>query len=128
MERPRNLDRPFFAYRLLRPGQLAFFQLRDLISEITEPARVPGKLRLRDGLPLVEPTEPGEVKGALLTFVPERVSDAYDRISAMEPDKHYRWDEAQIGGSAANLLVDRYRTSKGSVPCGDAEWNGWVDP
>lgn len=82
---------------------------------------------MQDGLPVVDPTGPGEVKGALLTFLPERVSDAYDRISAMEPDKHYRWDEAQAGGSAANMLVGRY-PKKGSVPCEDADWNGWADP
>ncbi len=88
MERPPNVDHPFFAYGLFRPGQLAFFQVRDMVSDVTEPVWVPGALRLRDGLPLFDPTEPGEVSGSLLRFVSERVPDAYDRISAMEPDKH----------------------------------------
>lgn len=127
MERPPNLDRPFFAYGVFRPGQLAFFQLRALVSDVTQPVEVPGSLLLRDGLPIVDPAGSGYIKGALLTFTPERVSDAYDRISAMEPDKHYRWDEVRVRGTAVNMLVGR-SPRKGSVRCEDEEWNGWDDP
>jgi hypothetical protein len=127
MERPLNIDRPFFAYGLFRPGQLAFFQLRELVSKVAEPARVTGTLLLRDGLPIMDPQGQGCTKGALLTFLPERAADAYDRISAMEPDKHYRWYEVELDGVSANVLVGR-SPRKGSVPCEDAEWNGWNDP
>lgn len=127
MERPPNIDRPFFAYGLFRPGQLAFFQLRELVSNITEPSRVAGSLLLRDGLPIIDPAGHGFIQGALLTFLPTRVAEAYDRIAAMEPDKHYRWHEAQVDGTSTNVLVGR-SPKKGSAPCEDAEWNGWDDP
>lgn len=127
MEPPTNIGRPFFAYGLFRPGQLAFFQLRELISEVTDPAQVPGNLLLRDGLPIIDSAGHGRVTGALVTFLPERAAAAYDRISAMEPDKHYRWHEAQADGKPANVLVGR-SPRKGSVPCEDDEWNGWNDP
>ena len=39
MEHPTNIGRPFFAYGLFRPGQLAFFQLRELVSETAVEAR-----------------------------------------------------------------------------------------
>jgi hypothetical protein len=29
VDQPQHLERPFFAYGIFRPGQLAFFQLRD---------------------------------------------------------------------------------------------------
>jgi hypothetical protein len=127
MERPLNIGRPFFGYGLFRPGQLAFFQLRELVSHVTEPPQVTGSMLLRDGLPIIDPAGHGLVKGVLLTFLPTRVAEAYDRIAAMEPDKHYRWHEAQVGGTLANVLVGRY-PRKGSAPCEDAEWNGWDDP
>ena len=127
MEHPADIDRPFFAYGLFRPGQLAFFQLRELVSKVTDPAHVAGSLLLRDGLPIIDSAGHGRVKGALVTFLPERATAAYDRISAMEPDRHYRWHEAQADGKPANVLVGR-SPGKGSVPCEDDEWNGWNDP
>lgn len=127
MERPRRIDLPFFAYGLFRPGQLAFFQLRELVHRVADPAQVAGSLRLRDGLPIIHPEERGTVRGALLTFLPERTEAAYDRISAMEPDKHYLWRETSVNGISANVLVGR-SPEKGSVPCEQAEWNGWNDP
>lgn len=127
MKRPPNIDRPFFAYGLFRPGQLAFFQLRELVSTVPEPARVPGSLVLRDGLPIIDPQGQGYTNGALLTFLPERAAEAYARISAMEPDKHYCWHEADADGVSVNVLVGK-SPGKGSVPCDDAEWNGWDDP
>src|SRR5437867_1426934 len=116
MEHPADVGRPFFAYGLFRPGQLAFFQLRELVSNVAEPVEVAGSLLLRDGLPIIDAAGHGRVKGALMTFVPERAAAAYDRISAMEPDKHYRWHEAQADGKPVNVLVGR-SPSKGSEPC-----------
>ncbi len=127
MEHPPNIDWPFFAYGLFRPGQLAFFQLRELVAKVDEPARVAGSLLLRDGLPIIDPDSRERTEGALLTFLPERASDAYDCISTMEPDKHYRWNEAKINGVSANVLVGR-SPRKGSVVCEDAVWDGWNDP
>lgn len=127
MERPTNIDMPFFAYGLFRPGQLAFFQLRELVGSVSEPAQVAGRLYLRDGLPIADPNGRGFIKGALLTFLPEQAGEAYGRIAAMEPGKHYRWDEVLIDGVSINVLIGK-SPRRGSVPCEDAEWNGWCDP
>ena len=102
---PEDISLPFFAYGLFRPGQLAFFQLRELVSNV-QPAQVPGKLLLRDGLPILVLSQgQGRIEGALLTFLPEKAADAYDRISEMEPDNHYRWKEEKIGGVSENFLI-----------------------
>jgi hypothetical protein len=128
MERPQDIHLPFFAYGVFRPGQLAFFKLRDLVDAIQDPTRVSGRLLLRDGLPIIDSTITTEkVQGALLTFRPRRAAEAYDRIVAMEPDNQYRWHEARVAGTSANVLVGR-SPKKGSVPCEDAEWSGWADP
>lgn len=127
MKLPTNTELPFFAYGLFRRGQLAFFQLDDLVAETVDPAQIAGELLLRDGLPIIDPNGRGFVKGALLTFLPERAEEAYNRISKMEPDEHYYWDDAPVGGTRANVLVGK-SPKKGSVPCEEPEWNGWNDP
>jgi hypothetical protein len=85
---------------------LAFFQLRELVSQVTDPAHVAGSLLLCDGLPIIDSAGQGRVKGALVTCLPQRAGEAYDRVSAMEPDKHYRWDELRQMRKAAAEPVE----------------------
>jgi hypothetical protein len=128
MERPANVEQPFFAYGIFRPGQLGFFQLKEFVREITVPSEIAGTLLLRDGLPIIDPNGQGHVKGALLRFAGTRAAEeAYDRISALEPDNHYYWKEARANGQSANVLFGRF-PGKGSVHCEQDEWNGWDDP
>ena len=54
--------------------------------------------------PIIDPTGHGHIKGVLLHFPTARAAEAYDRISALEPDRHYRWGEAQVSGTTANVL------------------------
>lgn len=122
-----DINRPFFAYGLFRPGQLGFFQLRELVAETTDGVQVRGSLLLRDGLPIIDLEGQGRVNGALLRFRGTDVAEAYDRISAMEPERHYRWHEAKVLKINVNVLVGR-SPKKGSVPCEDEEWDGWSDP
>ncbi|MFO1119517.1 MAG: hypothetical protein U1E38_05160 [Rhodospirillales bacterium] len=81
----------------------------------------------RRPLPIINPGGGDRVAGSLLTFTPELSEEAYRRVSAMEPAKHYLWKELAIGGKPANLLIGRSPT-RGSVACEEKEWNGWSDP
>jgi hypothetical protein len=56
MKPPAGVTLPFLSYGIFRPGQLAFFQLADLVSDISDPVEFPGRLLVRDGLPIVELT------------------------------------------------------------------------
>jgi hypothetical protein len=127
MEPPKDINLPFFAYGLFRPGQLAYFQLHEFVRKMIESASVPGSLLLRDGLPILDPKGFGHIEGALLTFLPNQAAEAYGRISSMEPDKHYLWLETQAGDKLVNVLAGR-SPSKGSVPLDKKPWNGWKDP
>jgi hypothetical protein len=126
MQRPNNIDHPFFAYGIFRPGQLGFFQLKDLVSQIIL-SDMAGSLLLRDGLPIIDPHGRGNVKGALLCFATSKAAEAYARISSLEPYRHYRWGEAQASGRIANVLFGR-SPRKGSIPCEKDQWDGWDDP
>ena len=72
MEPPADVSLPFLAYGIFRPGQISFFQLADSVSKFVDPVAVPGRLLVRDGLPIVELTSRGTVAidGALLHFRP----------------------------------------------------------
>lgn len=127
MHLPNNTALPFFAYGIFRPGQLGFFQLKDLVCDISDLTYVAGTLLLRDGLPIIDPSGNGQVRGRVLEFIPEKASEAYSRICALEPDKHYQWAQAQAAQTNVNVLLGR-SPRKGSVDCEDEEWDCWDDP
>jgi hypothetical protein len=133
VEPPTDLTLPFLAYGIFRPRQLAFFRLAELVADLSDPIAVPGRLLVRDGLPIVELDHSGSssVSGALIEFKPLRRESAYERISEMEPDAQYRWDTVQLNRvGMANILVAR-RASDGSHEWdfdSHDEWDGWRDP
>ena len=122
-----DITLPFFAYGIFRPGQIGFFQLKEFLSEAPTPCEIKGSLLLRDGLPIIDKTGKGKVKGALLRFQTSNTAEAYRRVAAMEPDKHYVWGASEAEGKSANVLFGR-TPGKGSTPCEDELWDGWKDP
>ena len=127
MNPPANPDLPFFAYGLFRPGQIAFFQIRELVEETQARARVHGDLWVRDGIPLLDPAGYGQIEGALLRFVNGRSPEAYERIASLNLDKQYRWGTATAVWGEANVLVGR-SVRKGSDPMEAPQWDAWQDP
>lgn len=127
MDRPDDISRPFFAYGIFRPGQLGFFQLREFVQEISDTIQIAGNLRLRDGLPIIDPEGKGLVKGSLLQFSKADAGKAYDRILELEPGHQYRWGTTSVKETTANVLYGK-RPGRGSVPFEGSEWNGWDDP
>lgn len=67
MDLPRHVEFPFFAYGAFRPGQLAFQRLKAFVLR-EEVASVSGQLRIRDGLPILDPNGGQLVSGSLLLF------------------------------------------------------------
>lgn len=129
MRHPENLDLPFFAYGIFKPGQLAFFQLRAMVKNIVNSATIRGGLRMRDGLLIFDPNGEGTIPGTLIEFFPEMQQDAYERISQMEPENQYFWGTKQLVNEnvTINVLVGK-SPQKGSVSYCEESWNGWEDP
>jgi len=50
-------------------------------------------------LPIIKLSRSGQIRGALLTFLPDRSTEAYNLISAMEPDEHYYWQDVEVCGA-----------------------------
>ena len=126
MNRPTDLNLPFFAYGIFRPGQLAFFQLSGFVSS-RYAGSIKGQLLLRDGLPIIDPESSADVDGAILEFKDLASAEtAYDRVCGLEPDNHYRWGVAQSAHGAVNVLYGR-SPRQGSIEC-DELWDGNKDP
>jgi hypothetical protein len=130
MNPPTDLTLPFFAYGLFRPGQIAYFQIREYVQEAIAGVEVKGQLRIRDGLPMIDPGGNGTVDGVLIRFKDGNALEAYDRIARLEPDKQYRWDNAIVHDCRVNVLFGR-SPRKGSIAFEETdehEWNSWNDP
>ena len=125
---PKNLEMPFVAYGLFQPGQLGFLRIKDLVEEASE-FMIPGRLYIRDGIPLLKRDEPDKVSGHILRFRTGCSQDGYNQISAIEPNKQYLWETINIeNGGRANILVGRSPES-GSLPLEDSQtWDGQDDP
>jgi hypothetical protein len=83
---PTQIDLPFFAYGIFQPGQLGYHRLRELVRDARSACRIKGSLRIRDGLPLIDPGGEGKVPGTILVFKPDARLEAYKRIGDIEPD------------------------------------------
>jgi hypothetical protein len=131
LEPPPRLDLPMFAYGPDKPDQPAYDLLRDHVAH-TEAANLPtGGLRVRDGLPLLDPDGSMGVNGVLLTFFVGHEKDAYTTLCSVAPRQHYRWDmsEMRVDGrpGRVNLLRGRH-PDRGSSDEWFSSWSAADDP
>lgn len=132
LEPPPRLDLPMFDYGLIKPDQPAHDLLDGLVAR-SEPATLPSAgLRIRDGLPLLDPDGTIGVVGALLSFAAGREKDAYGEVCGIAPRHHYRWDMTQVvvGDDVprrANVLRGRH-PDRGSPEEWFSSWSSADDP
>lgn len=125
------LDRskPLFVYGFLRPGELAYHQLRDYVVS-AQPASVSGEALERDGLLILAADGDGELPGYVLRFEPSAAEAAYRAVDDLEPRHLYRWTSgnAVIDGESieVNMLVAATPT-RGSHRL-DYDWSSRTDP
>lgn len=120
---PRDPTLPFFAYGIFSPGQIAFFQIKNFVRQVTD-ASVTGVLRIRDGVPVLDATaRSGTVDGYRIEFKDADSRLAYEAIANVEPKAQYRWDTD--GGM--NVLIGRSPRA-GAHPMDTGPWSSWSDP
>lgn len=97
-------QRPFFAYGIFKEGQLAYSKIEDFTEQI-EPADIPRKLYIRDGLPVIigEDDENYNTKGDKIYFNEKK--KAYEIISNTQPGNIFKWDTKVIGDETFNILI-----------------------
>ncbi len=129
LDPPERTDLPYFAYGLFKPGELAYGQIEHFLEGAPVEEQVAGALYVRDGLPLLSPDGRKPVIGHLLRFRGGEAEEAYARICAFEPRKHYSWGTVRLentGATANALLGDN--PDKGSIQDERGVWTGRLDP
>ena len=123
---PSNTNLPLFAYGLFKPGELAFYKIKELTDTYVE-AKVNGKLKLRDGVPILVKNQ-DLVRGYLIKFQSGLELEAYSRIMEIEPEKIYKWEEIVTeDGTRCNTLIGR-KPRLGTSYYEYRSWNSKNDP
>ena len=108
---PIEIPAPFFSYGIFRRGQIAHRRISDYIDpqrEVTGHS-ISGRLLYEDGIIMLENGTIGDrsrrIDGDLIYFRSERAEEAYQNIEAAEPMSHYAWDQVDVDGTTANVLI-----------------------
>ena len=131
---PDDINLPFFAYGIFKPGQLAYSIIENHI-ETKIYKEIPYKLFERDGIPFLDIKEMSEkekknpdipmAKGYLIDFKEEHRQQAYDDISGIEPRKYYRWLNNK--NRSFNVLVGKNPTKSNPRLVEDGNYNAKQD-
>jgi hypothetical protein len=120
---PENPELPLLEYGLFKPGQPAWFQIREFVQDVVDATDMDGLLRLREGIPILDTAADGVVWGSLITFRDGEGTLAYQRIASLEPERQFRWQK----NGQCNVLAGRSPT-KDSLLLDEQEWDCWRDP
>ena len=130
LRKPYDISLPFFAYGVLKPGEIAYSRIKDLIYEKNE-ACVNYSMRHRDGVPVLfsKENDHEETCGYLFHF--SDGDEAYETIIDTISGNLYKWGTIDIGKEKANVLFGR-KPSNGSNyienPVDRKSYSGKNDP
>lgn len=106
LEKPDDIDLPFFAYGIFKPGQLAHSKIKRFIDEITNDVEINYMMKTRDGVPIMIDNENEHflTKGSLITFKENHKEKAYALISKTMLKSLYEWKTIKIDENEVNIL------------------------
>ena len=119
LRKPYDTNLPFFAYGVLKPGEIAYSRIKDLIYEKTE-ACVKYSMRHRDGVPVLFSKERDHEETCGYLFHFSDGDEAYETIIDTISGNLYKWGTIYIGKERANVLFGR-KPSNGSNYIEDAD-------
>ena len=92
---PINLDLPFFAYGIFKPGQLAYPLIEDYVKGKPLVEIIDHEMLYRDGFALIRSDENDDFKteGFLIQF--SNPQEAYDKIGKSKPKELYVWQKSK---------------------------------
>ena len=103
---PQDINLPFFAYGIFKPGQLAYSKIINLVDETVNNVEINYDMRTRDGVPILidRKTVQSHSIGSIITFKEDCEEKAYAYISKTLLQKLYGWKTIEIGGKRVNIL------------------------
>ncbi len=131
MNSPNDINIPFFSYGIFQPGSIGHSRIEKYIKKVTPNCKIAGELRIRDGLPILNPNNKyTQVEGCLIEFNPDDIMSAYESINAIEPNNQYRWGETVVEVDNINIntnVLFGKKPNKGSEPYHNIHWHGKDD-
>ena len=125
-----NIEYPFFAYGIFKPGQLAFSKIEKYVDKICYNS-INYQMYIRDGVPVIgeEEKEVFKTYGYLIKFKKGRERKAYKIISNTEPFDLYEWAEIKCDNTDCKVLKGK-SLEKGNPHSehGGVEFKGHNDP
>lgn len=104
MELP-NINLPFFTYGVFKKGQIAHSRIKRYICKEIENEKIPYKMGVRDGIPILFYEKPGTTHGNLIQFNENDQKKAYKLISNTKFKEFCKWKEIKVNGQPANVIV-----------------------
>ena len=106
LELPDDINLPFFAYGIFKPGQIAHPKIKRFVDEYTDNVKISYLMKHRDGVPiLIEgENERFQTEGTIIKFKEGKQRKAYGTISKTELRKLYEWKTISINGETVNVL------------------------
>lgn len=111
---PANINLPFVAYGIFRPGDISFLFLKDYLE--VDPIResIIGDIRIRDGVLIFsnkDADSPGlrkeKIDVYILKFKEDKSDKVYNYICQKEPNNLYEWGEILVGDKLCNVLYSK---------------------
>lgn len=129
---PKNIDLPFFAYDVFKPGEIAFSRIEDFIDEKRTEwfSGVNHPLSMINGVPfLTKKFNMGYyTEGSLIYFKREDAEEAYRIISQSKSYKMYRWTRIWKNNQQMNVLVANKKYVKIEYPENVCSYDKRNDP
>lgn len=103
---PDDIDLPFFAYGIFKPGQLAYSKIKRDVYRAENDVEVDYEMKLRDGVPILTDNEgySGHTKGSIIVFKKGKQERAYAIICKTLLRALYEWKTIEIDGQKVNVV------------------------
>ena len=93
LKKPRDMNLPFFAYGIFKPGQIAYSKIKDYVEEKSE-TEISYPMKHRDGVPILLPKEDEWAKTCGYVFNFNDNGKAYEEICHTISKNLYRYQQA----------------------------------
>ena len=107
-----DINLPFFAYGIFKPGQIAYSKIKELIDD-KEKTSINYPMKHRDGVPILLGKENSGYKTIGYVFHFKDNEEAYKIIRQTISNKLYRWGKIKIGTENVNVLFG-FKPCRGS--------------
>lgn len=101
---PRDTDLDFFAYGILKPGQIAYSKIKDYVDEKTK-TMIDYPMKHRDGVPILinKKQSRKQTNGYILHFNDNE--KAYKIISESLSRRLYKWNTIEIDNKKSKCSI-----------------------